>query len=67
MEGVALKQAKRDINIEEATKQARELGVSEFVIQWAINNLDLLEKLSDDNFEIKSSIQFEESDEKKNI
>ena len=30
----------------------------------AIDNLDLLEKLSDDNFENKSSIQFEESDEK---
>lgn len=42
-------------NIEEIIKESREAGLSENFIQWTIENLDLLEKLSDDNFEEISS------------
>lgn len=42
-------------NIEEIIKESREAGLSEDFIQWTIENLDLLEKLSDDNFEEISS------------
>lgn len=46
-----MSQIRRDVNVYEVAKEAREAGLSEGFIQWSINNLELLEMLSDENFE----------------
>lgn len=38
-----------------AVKEARKAGLSEDFIKWSIDNYDMLEMLSDDNFESKPS------------
>ena len=55
-----MSQDKKNVNIEEICNKARESGLSEGFIQWTMEHLDLLEKLSDDNFE---NNLIEESDE----
>lgn len=38
-----------------AVKEARKAGLSEDFIKWSIDNYEMLEMLSDDNFETKPS------------
>lgn len=49
------------MNLEERINKCREQDIPESTIQFVVNNLDLFEMLSDDNFE---SAIMKENDEK---